>query len=98
MIEGLIAGLQGDLEGALEHFRKSLVNAKHREDKIRAYQFLTLTTSELEMNEAALGFCTELVEYVPEDSHAHAWRADILALLGRDAGDNVVCGVVYSFF
>ncbi len=63
LLHGLSAGLNGKLEDALGCFRKSLAEAKLREERIRALQFLVLTALELQSFEAALGYVNELVEY-----------------------------------
>lgn len=83
LIHGLVAGNCGDLEQALLDFRNGLKIALRRDERIRALQFLVLTTSELKQYEASLGYADELLAFDPDNYMPHLWRSDILRLLGR---------------
>ncbi len=84
LVHGLVAGLGGKLDQALQEFRQSLAKAEAREDRIRALQFLVLITSEMGSNEASLGYADELVKSDPDNYLARLWRSDLLFQLGRD--------------
>ncbi len=81
-VRGLMAGMRGHLEDALTHFRKSLIEATHRDERIRALQFLVLTTSEMGALAASLGYTDELIKYDPGNYLARLWRSDLLESLG----------------
>ncbi len=83
LLHGLVAGMNGKLDLALQEFRESLAKAEARADRIRALQFLVLITSELGSHEASLGYAEELVKSDPDNYLAHLWRSDALFQLKR---------------
>lgn len=81
-VKGLMNHINGEREKALEAFRDSLVEAKTREAKIRALGFLALTCWELGSWEAAIGYCTKLLEFDPDNVLAYMWRMELEFLSG----------------
>jgi tetratricopeptide (TPR) repeat protein len=83
LLHGLVAGMDGKLDQALQEFRQSLAKAEAREDRIRALQFLVLVTGEMGSNEASLGYADELIKSDPDNYLARLWRSDLLYEMQR---------------
>ena len=83
LVHGVIKSVEGNMNGALKDFQQALSHSTRREEKLRCYMFICLTTIALEKYDAAIKCVHTMLEYDPNSVISYLWLADIYRAQGK---------------